>query len=363
MALIACPKCNSEDINGTPQADSRLLIHCNDCGTEWLRGEARRDPSRPAVRTIDSLHAAFPTPRDVRLDVRERVDLLKAQFLLDHRENDPDVEKYRDRYQELFSREGLATRPAEDLYEFANSDTVGSAGNMSGFNRAWKTQGPDKAAQKVRESIEFLLHGPESLRIEDRLTQLVDGKKVGFPSFNKEPLLTKVLCVVEPDAVPADPEVHGGDRRQEGDRQARLRPRPAAGGEGRLDDRAPRDLEQRPAALAGRQRHPRPAARDAVPRLGEDPPGALAGLAGGRPAAASRRRASRRRSAARPAATCARCSAAAAPRRARPPTSRTARPRAAACGRPPAPRSPRRRHGRRAARARIRSARRPWRAP
>jgi hypothetical protein len=198
MALIACPKCNSEDINGTPQADSRLLIHCNDCGTEWLRGEARRDPSRPAVRTIDSLHAAFPTPRDVRLDVRERVDLLKAQFLLDHRGTDPDVEKYRDRYQELFSREGLATAPAEDLYEFANSDTVGSAGNMSGFNRAWKTQGADKAAQKVRESIEFLLHGPESLRIEDRLTQLVDGKKLGFPSFNKEPLLTKVLCVVEP---------------------------------------------------------------------------------------------------------------------------------------------------------------------
>jgi hypothetical protein len=70
---------------------------------------------------------------------------------------------------------------------------------MSGLNRAWKTQGADKAAQKVRDSIEYLLHGPDSLRLEDRLTQLIDGKKVGFPSFNKEPLLTKVLCVVEPD--------------------------------------------------------------------------------------------------------------------------------------------------------------------
>ena len=29
------------------------------------------------------------------------------------------------------------------------------------------------------------------------LTQL--GKKIGLPSFNKEPLLTKVLCVVEPE--------------------------------------------------------------------------------------------------------------------------------------------------------------------
>jgi hypothetical protein len=199
MALIACPKCNSEDINGTPQADSRLLIHCEDCGHEWLRGEARRDPGRPAVRTIDSLHAAFPTALDVRPDVRERVAMLVAEFQMDHPVPDPEVAAYRERYQELFSRDGLASASPEALLEFATTDTVASPGNMSGLTRAWKTQGPDKAAQKVRESIEFLLHGPDSLRLEDRLTQLIDGKKVGFPSFNKEPLLTKVLCVVEPD--------------------------------------------------------------------------------------------------------------------------------------------------------------------
>ena len=199
MALIACPNCNSEDINGTPQADSRLLIHCNDCGHEWLRGEARRDPGRPAVRTIDSLHAEFPTAAAVRPDVRDRVAMLQSEFLLNRPEPDPEVAEYRARYQELFSREGLSSAPPEELYEFANSDTVANAGNMSGFNRAWKTQGPDRAAQKVRETIEYLLYGPESLRIEDRLTQLIDGKKVGFPSFNKEPLLTKVLCIVEPE--------------------------------------------------------------------------------------------------------------------------------------------------------------------
>jgi hypothetical protein len=200
MALIACPKCNSEDINGTPQADSRLLIHCNDCGTEWLRGEARRDPGRPAVQTIDSLHAEFPTAAAVRHEIRDRVAMLQAEFLLDRPEPDPEVADYRKRYQELFSREGLFTAPPEDLLHFANSTTIASPGNMSGLNRAWKTQGPDRAAQKVRESIDFLLYGPDSLRPEDRLTQLIDGKKsVGFPSFNKEPLLTKVLCVVEPE--------------------------------------------------------------------------------------------------------------------------------------------------------------------
>ncbi|MCW2678577.1 MAG: uncharacterized protein JWR70_3617, partial [Modestobacter sp.] len=54
MALITCPTCNSEEISGKPQADGRLLIHCEDCGNEWLRGETRRDPARPAVQSIDS---------------------------------------------------------------------------------------------------------------------------------------------------------------------------------------------------------------------------------------------------------------------------------------------------------------------
>jgi Zn ribbon nucleic-acid-binding protein len=199
MALIDCPKCSSEDITGIAQADSRLLIHCANCGHEWLRGEARRDPSRPAVQTIDSLHAAFPTAADVRPDVRERVELLKAEFQMNRPEPDPEVARFRERYQELFSRDGLSTAPPEELLHFATSDTLASAGNMSGLTRAWKTQGPDAAAEKIRESIEHLLYGPESLRLEDRLTQLLDGKKIGFPSFNKEPLLTKVLCVVEPD--------------------------------------------------------------------------------------------------------------------------------------------------------------------
>jgi len=200
MALIACPSCNSEDINGTPQPDSRLLIHCNDCGHEWLRGEARRDPARPAVRTIDSLHGEFPTAADVRPDVRERVMLLTSEFLLERPEPDPDVVPYRERYAGLFTRENLRNATPDQLLHFANSATVADPGNVSGFNRAWKTAGPDKAASQVRATIDYLLFGPDSLRLEDRFTHLVDGTKkgLGFPSF-KEALLTKVLCVVEPE--------------------------------------------------------------------------------------------------------------------------------------------------------------------
>jgi hypothetical protein len=202
MALITCPTCSSEEISGKPQPDGRLLVLCDDCGHEWLRGETRRDPARPAVRSIDSLHAEFPTAADVRPEVRDRVMLLQSEFLLDRPDagTDADVEPYRVRYAELFSRDRLPTATPEQLHHFVNSETVGNPGNVSGFNRAWKTQGPDKAADQVRATIEYLLYGPESLRLEDRLTQLVDGSKkgLGFPGF-KEALLTKVLCVVEPE--------------------------------------------------------------------------------------------------------------------------------------------------------------------
>jgi hypothetical protein len=199
MALITCPTCNSEEISGKPQPDGRLLIHCEDCGNEWLRGETRRDPARPAVQSIDSLHAEFPTAAAVRPDVRERVQLLQAEFMLEKPDTDPDVEAYRVRYAELFQQDNLGSATPDQLYYFANSETVAAPGNMSGFNRAWKTQGPDKSAAAVRSTIEYLLYGPESLRLEDRLTHLIDGKKgLGFPSF-KESLLTKVLCVVEPE--------------------------------------------------------------------------------------------------------------------------------------------------------------------
>jgi hypothetical protein len=194
LALINCPACSSEDINGTPQPDSRLLIHCNDCGHEWLRGEARRDPARPAVQTSESLHAAF------RPDVRDRVMLLTSEFLLERPEPDPNVGPYRERYAELFTRDNLRNATPDQLLHFANSTTVADPGNVSGFNRAWKTAGPDKAAGQVRATIDYLLFGPESLKLEERFTHLVDGSKkgLGFPSF-KEALLTKVLCVVEPE--------------------------------------------------------------------------------------------------------------------------------------------------------------------
>ncbi|MPQ96595.1 hypothetical protein GB931_01390 [Modestobacter sp. I12A-02628] len=197
MALITCPTCDSEDIRGVARPDGQRLIACESCGHEWLRGEVRRSSARPALRTVDTLRESLPTAEQVRPEVLERLARLTTEFV--RPEPDPDIEGYRSRYQALFSREQLSTASPEALHHFANSATVAGAGNMTGFNRSWAALGPDRAAHQLRTTIGYLLHGPESLRLEDRITELVNGRKgLGFTGF-KEALLTKVLCVVEPD--------------------------------------------------------------------------------------------------------------------------------------------------------------------
>ena len=199
MALIACPNCNSEDINGTPQADSRLLIHCNDCGHEWLRGEARRDPSRPAVQTFDSLHASFPTPPPSAPTSASGSTRSRPSSCWTAASPTPTS-----RSSATATRSSSAARawPPRRRRTSTSSPTPTPSptpATCPASTGRGRPRARTRRAQKVRETIEFLLHGPESLRLEDRLTQLIDGKKVGFPSFNKEPLLTKVLCVVEPE--------------------------------------------------------------------------------------------------------------------------------------------------------------------
>ena len=197
MALITCPSCASEEIRGVARPDGQRLIVCADCGHEWLRGEIRQSSSRPALRTVDTLRASLPTPEDIAPEALERVAQLRRSFV--RPEPDPDVEGFQTRYAALFSAEQLPDASAAALHHFANSPTVAAAGNMTGFNRAWTTLGPDRAAHQLRGTITYLLYGPESLRLEDRLTELVGGRKnLGFPGF-KEALLTKVLCVVHPD--------------------------------------------------------------------------------------------------------------------------------------------------------------------
>ena len=111
MALIACPKCNSEDINGTPAGRQPPA--------DPLRGlrprvAARRGPPRPGpARGADDRLAARRLPEAPPTSAPTSASGWRcsmSEFRVNRREPDPEVAEYRARYQELFSREGLPTR-------------------------------------------------------------------------------------------------------------------------------------------------------------------------------------------------------------------------------------------------------------
>ena len=151
------------------------------------------------VDTFAQAKKRFPGPEQVSPARLELVAVLKADFLRAHPVPQSDVGPYWARYQQVFSREGLAACNPQDLKDFANTEIGARPGNMSMFNNAWNKLGVDVAADRTRRTIDYLLYGPDHLPLEDRLTNLIEERKgLGMTGF-KESLLTKVLCVMQPD--------------------------------------------------------------------------------------------------------------------------------------------------------------------
>lgn len=200
MALRTCPDCGSTDIDGVEKlTDGRLAVRCLDCGHEWIRGEARRVSTAPVAATYESVKAKFPTASDVGVDAAARVEKLIAEFLELTPTSEAQNAPYRQKYQRIFSSEGLPLASPADLKNFANNTVLAHPGNMSVFNAAWNEMGDEKAAARLRVTIDYLLRGPEGTRLEDRFTDLVEERKgLGMTGF-KESLLTRVLCIVQPD--------------------------------------------------------------------------------------------------------------------------------------------------------------------
>jgi len=194
---VACPECGSAELDLVEVLeDERRRVKCESCGHEWLRGEARVVYKTTA--SIDDLRKRFPSPEDVKPDILDRADLLKHQYLKDHPSSTAQAVEFRERYRQVFSKEGLKDAAPQDLKDFANSSLAGNPGNMSRFNDAWNEMGAEEGAQRVKDAIEYLLYGPDDTFIEDRLTNLIEGRRgFGMTGF-REALLTKVLCMVEP---------------------------------------------------------------------------------------------------------------------------------------------------------------------
>lgn len=194
---VACPECGSADLDLVEVLeDERRRVKCESCGHEWLRGEAR--VVYKTSRSIEDLRKSFPSPDDVRPEDAERARALKEEYLKGHPAASTQALEFRERYQAVFSKEGLAKASPADLKYFANSNLAGNPGNMSVFNTAWNEIGVEEGARRVRDAIEYLLYGPEETFLEDRLTNLIEGRRgFGMTGF-REALLTKVLCMVEP---------------------------------------------------------------------------------------------------------------------------------------------------------------------
>jgi hypothetical protein len=195
--VLTCEKCQSDDIDLVERLDDgRRRVGCQACGHIWVRGAAK---ATPPINTFAEARKRFPGPEQVNPDRLARVNSLKVAFLQRQPEPRPEVVAYWAKYQAVFSRGALHACDPQDLKDFANIETGARPGNMSVFNTAWNRMGAQAGAQRTRDTIDYLLYGPASIPMEDRLTTLITEESGRGMTGFKESLLTKVLCIIYPN--------------------------------------------------------------------------------------------------------------------------------------------------------------------
>ena len=258
MAIISCDNCQSDNdihLEGMAPDGSRIL-RCGDCGHTWSR---RRRP-----RADLHAHAVRDGPGPLRERRDGRPGAAPASAAEDQvpqgrppSPTPPSPTTTRGAASCSRSRACGAAAP-QDLKDFVTTPLGANLGNTSMFTRAWKRLGEDVAADRTRASISYLLRGPETVPLEDRLTHLIeDHAATGMPGF-KEAAAHQGAVRHGARPLPADPHLrHRGDRQARPD-PGRLRAAPAQGRPHLDADRPARRVVQRPAARARRRRVPGP---------------------------------------------------------------------------------------------------------
>ncbi|MFE2021769.1 hypothetical protein ACFW9O_27370 [Streptomyces sp. NPDC059499] len=194
-----CPLCSDdEDIEAVRPLDGEGRLVRHRCGFEWEHREPVI-PTRNTVRSFGDLKSRFPKAEDVDPEQLERVTRLKERYLAVKPDLDPDVADYWAKYQRIFSPDGLWTCDPRALKDFANSEVGARPGNQATFNSAWNDMGDAAAGKATRQTIEYLLRGPDDVPREDRRQHLLSGTEPFAMTGFKEALLTRVLCVMYPD--------------------------------------------------------------------------------------------------------------------------------------------------------------------
>jgi hypothetical protein len=190
--MLTCPVCTSGELELVERlADDRRTIRCGSCSHQWTRGEART--SAPLPSSSADLQARFPDRSAVdpiRLEQVEKLAAAAAPTPLG-----PDWSHF----QRVFSREEITDCDPRDLQAFVNETPGATNATTASFNRAWKTMGEHEASARTRNTIRYLLYGPATVPLPDRLTRLILGQGgLGMTGF-KEPALTRVLTAMSPD--------------------------------------------------------------------------------------------------------------------------------------------------------------------
>ena len=190
--MLTCPVCKSGELELVEHmADDRRVIRCTACGHQWTRGESRSQSALPSSSA--DLQARFPD--------RSAVDPARLQQVAALAAAAPPTDPAFDwsYYQQAFSRDEIAICESSDLLSFVNDTPGATNATTASFNRAWKTMGAHEAAARTRNTIRYLLYGPTTVPLPDRLTRLILGQGgLGMTGF-KEPALTRLLVAMEPE--------------------------------------------------------------------------------------------------------------------------------------------------------------------
>ncbi len=190
--MLTCPACTSGELELVERmADDRRVIRCAACAHQWTRGESKT--SAPLPSSSADLEASFPDRTAVDPERLAQVSQLASQAPATDR--GPDWSHY----QQVFSREQIVDCDPRDLQAFVNDTPGATSATTASFNRAWATMGEREASARTRNTIRYLLYGPPTVPLPDRLTRLIHGQGgLGMTGF-KEPALTRVLTAMSPD--------------------------------------------------------------------------------------------------------------------------------------------------------------------
>lgn len=198
---MQCPKCSSWELDVVERlgGDARIL-KCLDCGNQWPAGIPPR-PAEAGQTEDERLRAKFPTANDIDPSRLATLEALAAKHGFNP---DPDEEAFKLQYQRLFQADSLPSMTLRDFMRFCGERGGGEGGFANigraqfAVERAVEELGEVAFLEGVKEAIEYLLYN-DRRPLEQRFTDLVDGKRSPAMSGIREAVLTKVLVAAMPD--------------------------------------------------------------------------------------------------------------------------------------------------------------------